>query len=55
MIEKNISSPACEIQTSSEEKVSDFDLWLIKKDFVVKIKKEMLQQVLGDYQQLRDL
>ena len=35
--------------------VSEYELWLVKKDFEAKIKKEMMDQVIRDYAQMREI
>lgn len=66
MIEKNIEGRMVsqdkregivDEQKEPEEgnKVSEFELWLVKKDFESKIKKDMMDQVLRDYDQVREI
>lgn len=34
--------------------MSEFEFWLVKKDFESKIRQDMIEQVLEDYQQMRE-
>lgn len=43
-----------ESEASSRKEVSEYEFWLVKKDFESKIRQDMIEQVLEDYQQVRD-
>lgn len=57
MIEKNVLKPetAADDGVDQERKVSDYDLWVVKKDFESKIRSEMLEQLLKDYDEIRQV
>lgn len=53
VFEKNILPLQSDGPVASNE-YSDYDLWLQKKDFERRIRQDMLDQVLLDYEQLRE-
>jgi hypothetical protein len=55
MIEKNIEPRPCSSSSPKSEQseepklVSDYELWLVKKDFEAKIKKDLIEDLLLEY------
>lgn len=56
MIEKNIeprsakASPRSEETGEDQKTVSEYELWLVKKDFEAKIKKDLIEEILQEYE-----